>query len=154
MFKSCCLGCGGRARGHAAAYEHVTKSRLEAVCDMNEERLHPVVEKWAIPRAYTDLHELGWAHSIEVYDRDDGLVGGLYGVRIDRLFAGESMFHRVDDASKVALVHTVEWLVATGATLFDVQWTTPHLASLGAVDVARSEYLERLAEAVTRRSDA
>ena len=58
MFKSCLLGCGGRARGHAAAYEHVTKSRLEAVCDVNEERLHPFVEQWKVPRAYTDLHEM------------------------------------------------------------------------------------------------
>jgi leucyl/phenylalanyl-tRNA--protein transferase len=105
-------------------------------------------------RAYTHLHELGWAHSIEVFDdRSDELVGGLYGVRVGRLFAGESMFHRATDASKVALVHTVEWLVATGAVLFDVQWTTPHLASLGAIDVPRSEYLERLAEAVSARSD-
>jgi leucyl/phenylalanyl-tRNA--protein transferase len=102
--------------------------------------------------AYTRLHELGWTHSIEVYQRaDDGdaLVGGLYGVRIGRFFAGESMFHRATDASKVALVHTVDWLRATGATLFDVQWTTPHLASLGAVDVGRADYIERLTEATS-----
>ncbi len=99
--------------------------------------------------AYTRLHGLGWAHSIEIYAPDsDTLVGGLYGVRIGRLFAGESMFHRTTDASKVALVHTVEWLRSTDATLFDVQWTTPHLASLGAVDITRAEYLERLADAV------
>src|SRR5690606_31852553 len=85
-------------------------------------------------RAYTRLHELGWAHSVEVYD-DDDLVGGLYGVRVGRLFAGESMFHVATDASKVALVHLVDWLRATGTTLLDVQWTTPHLASLGAVDM-------------------
>ncbi len=97
--------------------------------------------------AYTRLHELGWAHSIEVY-RDDELVGGLYGVRIGGFFAGESMFHRATDASKVALVHTVEWLQDTMGSLFDVQWTTPHLESLGAVDIPRSEYLKRLAEAI------
>lgn len=97
--------------------------------------------------AYTHLHELGWAHSIEVY-RDDELVGGLYGVRVAGLFAGESMFHRATDASKVALVHTVEWLGDTRGRLFDVQWTTPHLRSLGAVDVARAEYLSRLADAI------
>jgi len=65
-----------------------------------------------------------------------------------RLFAGESMFHRATDASKVALVHLVDWLRATGTTLLDVQWTTPHLASLGAVDMPRAEYLRELAEAV------
>ena len=97
--------------------------------------------------AYTRLHELGWAHSVEVYD-DDDLVGGLYGVRIGGLFAGESMFHRATDASKVALVHLVDWLVDTDATLFDVQWTTPHLESLGALAITRREYLERLAAAV------
>lgn len=98
--------------------------------------------------AYTDLHELGWAHSFEVYD-DDRLVGGLYGLRIGGLFAGESMFHRATDASKVALVHVVDWLTSTRATLFDVQWTTPHLVSLGAVDIPRSAYLDRLHEAVS-----
>jgi leucyl/phenylalanyl-tRNA--protein transferase len=99
--------------------------------------------------AYTTLHELGWAHSIEIYDPESGeLVGGLYGVRVDRLFAGESMFHRSTDASKVALVHLVDWLVATGGLLLDVQWTTPHLTSLGAIDISRAEYLRRLAKAV------
>lgn len=98
--------------------------------------------------AYSRLHELGWAHSIEVLDDDGRLVGGLYGVRIGGLFAGESMFHRATDASKVALVHLVDWLRSTGATLLDVQWTTPHLASLGVVDVPRAEYLRRLADAL------
>jgi len=105
--------------------------------------------------AYSRLNELGWAHSVEIYARrrdgggDDELVGGLYGVRVGGLFAGESMFHRATDASKVALVHLVDWLNATGAELLDVQWTTPHLVSLGAVDVPRHEYLHRLAAAVT-----
>lgn len=97
-------------------------------------------------QAYTRLHELGWAHSVEVW-REGALVGGLYGVRIGRFFAGESMFHSVTDASKVALLATVELLRAEGAELFDVQWSTPHLASLGVVDVPRSEYLRRLAAA-------
>jgi leucyl/phenylalanyl-tRNA--protein transferase len=69
-------------------------------------------------------------------------------VRIGGLFAGESMFHRATDASKVALVHLVDWLQATGASLLDVQWTTPHLVSLGAIDIPRNEYLERLATAI------
>ncbi len=99
--------------------------------------------------AYTTLHQMGWAHSVEIYTPGtDELVGGVYGVRVTGLFAGESMFHRVTDASKVALVHLVEWLRGTKASLFDVQWTTPHLESLGAVDVSRAEYLQRLAAAI------
>jgi leucyl/phenylalanyl-tRNA--protein transferase len=97
--------------------------------------------------AYTHLHELGWAHSFEVYDGGT-LVGGLYGVRIGGFFAGESMFHHATDASKVALVHLVDWLTATRATLLDVQWTTPHLASLGAIAISRTDYLARLATAI------
>lgn len=97
-------------------------------------------------QAYTRLHEMGWAHSVEVW-RGDELVGGLYGVRIGRFFAGESMFHSATDASKVALWATVRLLRAEGAELFDVQWSTPHLASLGVIDVPRSDYLRMLAAA-------
>ena len=78
--------------------------------------------------AYSRLHEMGWAHSVEAW-HDGVLVGGLYGVRIGRFFAGESMFHRETDASKVACWATVELLRLDGATLFDVQWPTPHLRS-------------------------
>lgn len=98
-------------------------------------------------QAYQRLFDLGWAHSVEVWN-DGDLVGGLYGVRIDRLFAGESMFHRATDASKVALVELAEWLRSTDASLLDVQWTTPHLRSLGAVDIPRAEYLDRVTAAV------
>lgn len=98
-------------------------------------------------RAYTRLHELGWAHSFECW-ADDELVGGLYGVRIDGLFAGESMFHSATDGSKVALVALVDWLRATGGRLLDVQWLTPHLESLGAVAVPRLTYLDLLADAL------
>lgn len=97
--------------------------------------------------AYRRLHELGWAHSVEVWQGDE-LVGGLYGVRIDRFFAGESMFHTRTDASKVALMHLVETMRAADMTLLDVQWVTPHLASLGAVEIPRDAYLRRLAEAI------
>jgi leucyl/phenylalanyl-tRNA--protein transferase len=97
--------------------------------------------------AYERLHHLGWAHSVETYDGDQ-LVGGLYGVRIQRLFAGESMFHTHRDASKVALVALVDWLRETGAALLDVQWTTEHLISLGAIDIPRGDYLQRLEQAV------
>jgi len=97
--------------------------------------------------AYCALHRLGFAHSIEAWF-DGELAGGLYGVRIGGLFAGESMFHRRTDASKVALWATVEWLRESGASLFDVQWTSPHLRSLGAVDVPRARYLALLRRAL------
>lgn len=102
-----------------------------------------------IAAAYLRLHELGWAHSVEVW-RDDRLVGGLYGVAVGGLFAGESMFHRERDASKVALVALVGLLRDEHADrrLLDVQWLTPHLASLGAVEVPRARYLRRLADAL------
>jgi leucyl/phenylalanyl-tRNA--protein transferase len=98
--------------------------------------------------AYTTLFELGWGHSVEVY-RDDTLVGGLYGLRIGRFFAGEAMFHTATDASKVALVALVEWLGDTDAELLDVQWCTDHLATLGAVAIPRTEYLQRLGAAIS-----
>ncbi|WP_208028362.1 leucyl/phenylalanyl-tRNA--protein transferase [Rhabdothermincola sediminis] len=107
---------------------------------------------WITPdiiRAYTRLHRLGWAHSVEAW-ADGTLAGGLYGVSIGGLFAGESMFHRRRDASKVALVALVDLLAGNGASLLDVQWTTPHLRSLGAIDVSRDRYLELLAEAIDR----
>ncbi len=97
--------------------------------------------------AYCELHRLGWAHSVETWHEGE-LVGGLYGVAAGGFFAGESMFHRVTDASKVALLNCVELLVAGGAALFDVQWVTPHLESLGAVPMPRREYLRRLADAL------
>jgi leucyl/phenylalanyl-tRNA--protein transferase len=97
--------------------------------------------------AYAHLFDLGWGHSVEIYE-DGALVGGLYGLRIERFFAGEAMFHTATDASKAALVALVDWLNDTGAELLDVQWVTDHLASLGAVALPRSEYLDRLARAV------
>jgi len=98
--------------------------------------------------AYTRLYELGWAHSVEVFDRDGQLTGGLYGVRIDGLFAGESMFHRGRDASKVALMALVDLMRTSGMSLLDVQWCNAHLASLGAIAIPRPEYLARLLDAV------
>jgi leucyl/phenylalanyl-tRNA--protein transferase len=99
----------------------------------------------AIAAAYGRLHELGWAHSVEVWD-GEGLAGGLYGVAVGGLFAGESMFHRRTDASKVALVALVERLREDGddRRLLDVQWATDHLRTLGAIELARSDYLSRL----------
>ena len=102
-----------------------------------------------IAAAYAELHRLGWAHSVEAW-RDGKLAGGLYGVGIGGLFAGESMFHRVRDASKVALVALVELMTADDVEgrLLDVQWVTPHLASLGAVEVSRKAYLDLLQRAL------
>lgn len=97
--------------------------------------------------AYEHLFELGWAHSIEVW-QGSALVGGLYGVSIGGLFAGESMFHRVTDASKAAMVATEERLRAGGGSLFDVQWSTPHLASMGVVEMDRENYLRILESAI------
>ena len=101
-----------------------------------------------IERAYRELHRLGWAHSVEAWSPEGELVGGLYGVAVGGLFAGESMFHREVDASKVALVGLVDRLRSGGGVLLDVQWLTEHLASLGAVAIPRAAYLERLGHAV------
>lgn len=101
----------------------------------------------AIQDAYIELHRLGWAHSVEVWE-DDVMVGGLYGVGIGGFFAGESMFHLATDASKVALVELVRRLQGAGASFVDVQWCTPHLATLGVQEMSRDRYLLRLVEAV------
>ena len=103
-----------------------------------------------ITDAYTRLHELGWAHSVEAWD-DAGLAGGLYGVAIGGLFAAESMFHARSDASKAAFVALVEHLRSAGDAerrLLDVQWQTPHLESLGAAELTRAEFRHRLADAL------
>ena len=111
--------------------------------------------RWITPevaQAYGRLHRLGWAHSVECW-RDGSLVGGLYGLAVGGLFAGESMFHREADASKVALVALVGLLARDGNSrrLLDVQWRTEHLASLGVVDVPRAAYLRLLGEALRCR---
>lgn len=102
-----------------------------------------------VRHAYRTLHALGWAHSVEIRDPAGTLVGGLYGIGVGAFFAGESMFHRVTDASKAAVAATVDLLRPHSAALFDVQWTTPHLESLGASDMARPTYLERLHAAIS-----
>jgi len=106
-------------------------------------------ETWISPQfiaAYTRLHDLGFAHSVEVW-RDKELAGGLYGVSIGGFFAGESMFSAAPDASKVALVSMARKLRGCGFVLFDVQLMTPHLQSMGAVEIPRQVYLGRLADA-------
>lgn len=115
---------------------------LEACADRR--RPHGWIDR-RIKRAYLHLHELGWAHSVETW-RDGRLEGGLYGLALGGLFAGESMFHRSRDASKAALVGLVEAMSDEHAAdrLIDVQWATPHLASLGVQEVDRGDYAARL----------
>jgi leucyl/phenylalanyl-tRNA--protein transferase len=100
-----------------------------------------------IIESYTRLHQLGHAHSVESW-QDDELVGGLYGVAIGGAFFGESMFHHVRDASKIALLALVEHLRERRFTLLDTQWLTPHLAKFGAIEIARPQYLHFLNTAV------
>ncbi len=112
-------------------------------------------ETWinaTITQAYTALHRQGFAHSIEVREAN-ALVGGVYGVTIGGAFFGESMFSTRTDASKIALAYLVTHLAATGFQLFDTQFLTPHLASLGAVEVPRAVYRKLLGKAVRQRAD-
>jgi leucyl/phenylalanyl-tRNA--protein transferase len=107
-------------------------------------------ETWISPeivRSYLNLHELGFAHSVETW-RDDQLVGGLYGVSVYGAFFGESMFHRETDASKVALVALVQRLQDREFRLLDTQYTTPHLRSFGAVEIPRAKYMRLLKQAL------
>jgi leucyl/phenylalanyl-tRNA---protein transferase len=107
-------------------------------------------ESWVGPafrKAYSELHRMGYAQSFEVW-HNGKLAGGLYGVRMGGFFAGESMFHRVRDASSVALVLAVRYLIAESCSLFDLQMVTPHTAKFGGIEVSRDEYLQRLKRAI------
>jgi leucyl/phenylalanyl-tRNA--protein transferase len=137
-------------RKSCACYRTTLDAAFEDVIDACADRRRPGA--WitrAVKDAYVALHRLGWAHSVEAWD-DDGLAGGLYGLAIGGLFAGESMFHRRTDASKVALVTLVDLLRDGGASLLDVQWRTDHLASLGVIEVGRAEYHGLLDAALAR----
>lgn len=105
-----------------------------------------------IERSYSNLHRLGHAHSIEVWD-GEALIGGLYGVSLGAAFFGESMFSRETDASKIALVHLAARLMAGGYRLLDTQFLTDHLKQFGAVEIARARYQELLSAAVDIRAD-
>ena len=108
------------------------------------------VDTWInreILESYTRLHELGYAHSVEAWT-DGQLVGGLYGVSLGGAFFGESMFHHVTDASKIALCALVERLRAKKFVLLDTQWLTPHLLQFGGVEIPRNQYLHLLARAL------
>ncbi len=115
---------------------------------------------WIIPElveGYVQLHELGWAHSVEVWEKPGSaqsarvLVGGIYGIAIGGMFAGESMFHLRTDASKIAFASLAEKLRSSGFVLFDVQVQNGHLESLGCIEIARAEYLARLRAALLLR---
>lgn len=146
-------------RASCRRYRVSVDTAFDAVLAGCAERSRPGA--WITPslaRAYRRLHELGWAHSVETWTDEGLLAGGLYGVAIGGLFAGESMFRartldprRTRDASKVALVALVDLLRASppGPRLLDVQWRTDHLTSLGAVEIPREDYLRQLAAALT-----
>ena len=102
-----------------------------------------------IVQAYMELHKLGYAHSVECWQKDE-LVGGLYGVALGAAFFGESMFSRKRDASKVALVHLVRRLNDRGYLLLDTQFNTPHLQRFGALEISRDEYLKQLKTALRK----
>ena len=133
-------------RRSARTFEIRVDTAFEEVIDACGDRRRP--EGWItreVRDAYLALHELGWVHSVEAW-RDDRLAGGLYGVSLGGLFAGESMFHHERDASKVALMGLVDLLRDEYADqrILDVQWQTPHLASLGVMEIPRSAYLASL----------
>lgn len=109
---------------------------------------------WITPamlRAYQEFHRAGHAHSVEAWDESGTLVGGLYGVAIDGVFAGESMFHHAPNASKLALLHLIDHLQARGLDWIDIQTLTPHMQALGAVLIPRDDFLDRLQTTRTHR---
>jgi leucyl/phenylalanyl-tRNA--protein transferase len=108
---------------------------------------------WIAPTiiaAYTRLHDAGEAHSVEAWDANGALAGGLYGVDAGGIFTGESMFHSQPDASKLALLFVIEHLRARGATIIDCQVMTPHMEALGAREISRARFLDVLAESQAR----
>jgi len=138
-------------RMRAGHYQVALNTRFAEVLDGCADR----AETWInseIYRLYMELHEAGHAHSLEVF-MDGLLVGGVYGVTLGAAFFGESMFSRRTDASKLALAHLTDHLSRCGFTLFDTQFITEHLASLGAVEISRAEYHSLLAEALSKNAD-
>ena len=132
-------------------YEVTLNAAFERVIDGCADR----DETWInaeIRALYTELHREGQAHSIEVWMEGE-LVGGVYGVAIGSAFCGESMFSTRTDASKIALAWLVDLLRRAGFTLFDTQFVTPHLASLGGIEISRTAYRTLLAEALERQAD-
>ena len=120
---------------------------VEACADRSETWINAEIET-----LYAMLHRSGHAHSLEVWE-DNALVGGVYGVVLGAAFFGESMFSRRRDASKIALAYLVDRLRMAGFCLFDTQFITPHLASLGAVEISRAAYHKALSEALSQPAD-
>jgi leucyl/phenylalanyl-tRNA--protein transferase len=137
-----------RARRFSVTFDRAFQRVMEACAAGRDEGTWITGE---ILESYAALHARGGAHSVEVWD-GPALAGGLYGVSLGGAFFGESMFHRVTDASKVAIVALVDRLRARGYTLLDTQWLTPFLASLGGIEIPREAYLERLRSALEVRS--
>ena len=128
-------------------FEVRCNTAFEAVMRACAEREETWIDE-EIVRSYVELHRLGFAHSVETW-REGELAGGLYGVSLGGAFFGESMFHRETDASKVALHALVERLRQRRFALLDLQWVTPHLATFGAIEIPRHEYLKQLRAALT-----
>jgi leucyl/phenylalanyl-tRNA--protein transferase len=141
---------GGRFRIEIdRRFEDVMRACAEA--DRKEEDAGTWISD-EILASYVELHRLGLAHSVETW-LDDRLVGGLYGVALGGAFFGESMFHHVTDASKVALAALVERLRRRGFRLLDVQWVTPHLEQFGAIEIPRAMYLKELERALAVKAE-
>ena len=136
-----------RRGGYEARVDTAFAEVVRACADREETWINPVIFG-----LYQDLHRAGFAHSQEIW-RGGRLVGGVYGVVLGRAFFGESMFSAETDGSKLALAHLVARLRAGGFTLFDTQFLTPHLASLGAVEIPRAEYHRRLDAALAGQAD-
>ncbi len=136
-----------RRQPFAVALNRDFQATVAACADRPETWINPT-----ILRAYTALHREGFAHSLELREGDE-LVGGVYGVTLGAAFFGESMFSRRTDASKVALAYLVTHLSACGFRLFDTQFLTPHLASLGGIEVPRDRYRALLADAISRPAE-
>ena len=133
------------ASGLLVSFDRAFEDVLRACGDQRKEGTWITSD---LRKTYLELHRLGWAHSTEVWNAQGQLAGGLYGVAVGALFAGESMFHRDTGASKVAFARTAERLASRGFRLFDVQVRTDHLASLGCEEIARLEYLKKLEPAL------
>jgi leucyl/phenylalanyl-tRNA--protein transferase len=137
-----------RAGGFTVSFDRAFRAVMEGCAEPRTGRKETWISS-AFITAYTRLHALGRAHSVEVW-QGERLAGGLYGVSIGGFFAGESMFSAVQNASKVALVAMEEKLRLSGFGLFDVQFLTPHLHSMGAIEISRRDYLERLHDAAAK----
>ncbi len=127
---------------------------IEACAETVESEFGNRSETWITPdfiSSYCKLHEAGYAHSVEAWDREDNLIGGIYGVDAGGVFCGESMFYRRSNASKLALLFLVEHLIQSGSNFLDIQMMSPHMKNFGAIEVSRIEFLKMLATEQKRK---